>query len=67
MKEKITYKEACERFDEVFNEVHPMVEFGPLAYEAVDVLKAVDPIAYHQEVLNYIDSLLVDGLEVEGF
>jgi hypothetical protein len=53
---KYTNREAEKMFQEFFNEVFPPVEFGCLTYDAADVLKSVDPIAYRQEFLNWLDS-----------
>lgn len=55
---EITYEQLCDRFDEMFDECTPEVKFGCLTYLPSDVLKSVDPIAYREEVINYIDSLL---------
>lgn len=51
----------CERemedlFNDCFNECYPEVCFGDLVYQASDVLKSVDPIAFRQEFLNWLDS-----------
>ena len=51
-----TERELLERFNEQFNEVFPLVQFGSLSYEAANVLESVDPIAYRQEFLNWLDS-----------
>ena len=46
-----------DHFDELMNETQDMIEIGNLKYEPALVLKRVDPIAYHEELMNYIDSL----------
>jgi peptidoglycan hydrolase CwlO-like protein len=51
-------------FDEGFDECFPMVEFGDLKYLASHVLKEVDPIAYREEYLNWVNSR-VEDLESE--
>lgn len=61
---KITERDAVERFDEFFNEVVPMVQIGTLEYEPARVLKEVDPVAYHQEFLAWLDQ---ENLDVEGY
>lgn len=57
---EISYERLCEMFDECFDDCTPAVTFGCLTYQPSDVLKSVDPIAYREEVLCYIDSLLTD-------
>lgn len=57
---EITYEQLCDRFDEMFDECTPAVTFGCLTYQPSDVLACVDPIAYREEVNNYIDTLLTD-------
>ena len=57
---ELSYKQLCDMFDECFDDCTPDVVFGCLTYLPSDVLKSVDPIAYREEVINYIDSLLTD-------
>ena len=57
---ELSYEQLCEMFDECFDDGIPAVVFGGLAYQPSRVLKSVDPIAYREEVINYIDSLLTD-------
>jgi len=58
---EINYTELCSRFDDLFNDCNPDIEFGCLIYLPSLVLKKVDPIAYREEVLCFIDQLLTDG------
>jgi len=63
-----TERELLERFNEQFNEVFPLVQFGSLHYEPANVLESVDPIAYRQEFLNWLDSEdFVDDPKSDGF
>ena len=45
-------------FDDMLDECYPVVKFGCLEYMPSQVLKEVDPIAYREEYLTYIDSML---------
>lgn len=49
---------------EMLNECLPQVSIGCYEWGAGDVLLKLDPIAFRQEELAYIDSLLDDG-EIE--
>lgn len=48
--------EYIEAYDELLDEVYEVVKFGTLEYQASTVLKEVDPIAYRQGLLDFIDS-----------
>lgn len=50
-------QENRERYDEFLNEFCPVVEIGALKYDASEVLKAVDPIAYRIGMQEYLDFL----------
>ena len=63
-REKVTWREACERFDDLFDGTYKTVKFGELHYSPSEVLKRVDPIAYDQEIFNFVDA---DGLELINF
>jgi len=54
---KITYKRACELFDESYNDCEEMVSVGSLSFEPADVLKEMDPISYRAEVLSFAEDL----------
>lgn len=50
-------EESAEQdFTDLWDEIYPEVSFGSLTYPASRVLKAVDPIAYRQELLNHVDA-----------
>lgn len=59
--QKISGSKAFEMYDEVLDEV-----YGDFmgSYPASQVLKAVDPIAYREGFLDYVDGLEEDGYEV---
>ena len=52
----VSERELENIFDEYFEEAMPLVVFGPLSYAASKVLKTVDPVAYRQEFINWLDS-----------
>lgn len=60
------YSESAlaEQMDELFDGSLPEVVIGQYSYSPSQALKAVDPIAYHQEVLTYIDNM--DVVEIDG-
>lgn len=49
-------EEAEEDFTELWDEIYPKVTFGGLSYRASEVLKTVDPVAFHEELLNHVDA-----------
>jgi hypothetical protein len=48
--------EAEEAFEDLWDQCFPEVVFGTLTYSASRVLKLVDPIAYSQELLAFVDA-----------
>jgi len=54
-----------EMFDEMLDQCHEPVKFGYLSYDVSIFLKRVDPVAYRQEFLNYLDLQLSDGILFE--
>ena len=50
-----TEMELIEEFEMVLDETTPLVEIGSLTYSPSDVLRKMDPIAYRQEFLNWLD------------
>lgn len=53
----------AEQMDELMDESLPVVIIAGYSYSPSQALKAVDPIAYRQEVLTYIDNL--DVVEID--
>jgi len=49
-------------FEEFVNEMFPIVSIMGLDYDPARVLREVDPTAYHQEFLNWMDSQESDGV-----
>lgn len=54
-------QEADDLFEEFINEMWPTVEVCGYHMDPARVLKEVDPIAYRQEFLNWMDSQTEDG------
>lgn len=59
--EALSEYEADDRFQDFLNEIHEMVKIGDYNYDPARVLKEVDPIAYREEFLNWLDSEERDG------
>ena len=57
----LTERELLERFNEMLDECFPRFELGTLSYSASDAYESVDPIAYRQEFLNWLDAELSEG------
>lgn len=57
-----TEDEVIQAFEEMLDEVTDEVRIGILVYSASEVLKAVDPVAYRQELLTYVDTLREDEI-----
>ena len=60
------YSESAlaEQMDELFDESMPEVVIAGYTYSPAQALRAIDPIAYHQELLAYIDNM--DVVEIDG-
>jgi len=61
-------RELRDQFNDFFNEIFPLVQFGSLSFEPADVLESVDPVCWRQEFLSWMDSQdLVDDPNSDGF
>jgi hypothetical protein len=58
----IREQEAEDRFEEFMNEVYGSVKIGGYTYDTAWALREVDPIAYREEYLAWLDS---EGLTTE--
>lgn len=56
--------DLVEHFDDMLDSYHQSVNLCGYTYSVSQTLKAVDSIAYHQELLTYIDAL--DVVEIDG-
>ena len=45
-------------YDQMLDELNDEIRIGSLRYTPSDVLKAVDPIAYEQGFLDYLDYIM---------
>jgi hypothetical protein len=61
---EMSESEADEAFQEFVNETEPTITVMGLDYDPARVLKEVDPIAYRQEFLDWIDSCERDETHV---
>jgi len=60
-----TEAELEQRHDELMDDTLPEVVIGSYTYSPSQVLREVDPTAYRQEVLTYIDNM--DVVEIEDY
>lgn len=64
---KVNYyskSDLVEHFDDMLDSYHQIVNLCGHTYTVSQTFKAVDPIAYHQEFLAYVDVLAV--VEIDG-
>lgn len=54
-REVLSEQEAEERFDDFLNEIYPMVTLGDYSYDPARVLKEMDPIAWRQDFLGWME------------
>jgi hypothetical protein len=52
-----TEDEVIEAFNEMIDAMVGEFKIGQLSYSATEAWKSVDPIAYRQELLTYVDHL----------
>lgn len=55
------YFQLEEQCEEMISECYEPFKIGSMTYEAGRVLRKIDEIAFEQEMIGYIDSLLSDG------
>jgi len=60
---EISEYDLYKRFDELLNEIYPVVTLGQLRYEPAEVLKKMDPIAYQCEFNDWLDT---EAEEIDG-
>jgi len=53
--------ELINAFEENLNDLYGPVEICGLKYEAASALKAIDPQAYREALLDYANSLAAEG------
>jgi hypothetical protein len=60
----LTQEQLEQSFDELMDEIYPVVKFGELTFYPSNILKTCDPIAYQISVSEHEDYLA--ELEQEG-
>lgn len=64
----ITESEAMESFDELLDSSVDPFRMGYLEFAPSEILKQMDPIAYREDFLNYVNSMAEDEVfYVEGY
>lgn len=59
--EELSESEADDKFQEFVNETHEVLTIMGIDYDPARALKEIDPVAYQQEFLNWVDSEERDG------
>ena len=65
--EILSEEEAKANFDAFLDECYPMVTIGYSEFYPSTVLKECDPISYRIGFADYVDSLIEEGVQVEGY
>jgi hypothetical protein len=55
------------QYNDLLDEVYPMVKIGYSEFYPSEVMRSMDPIAYEEGFTEYCDSLADDGYYVEGY
>lgn len=58
---------ARAQYNDLLDEVYPMVKLGCSEFYPSEVLRRMDPTAYEEGFTEYCDSLADDGYYVEGY
>jgi hypothetical protein len=53
-------KRLQEDFNYYFDDLHGDIVLAGITFSASDILYNMDPVAYNQEFMNYIDDIEVD-------
>lgn len=62
---KLTDHELDQEFAEQFDEFHDGIQILDMEYSAIEVLRKIDPVAYRQEFLFWLDSEVQEGRIIE--
>ena len=65
--ELITEDQASERYSEMLDECYPLTHLCGTDFYPSQILKDCDPIAYRVYLGDYIDTLVEEGVYVEGY
>jgi hypothetical protein len=64
----LTEREAMESFDMLLDECNPEYQLGCLSFSPSEILKKLDPIAYREDFLIFVNCSAEDGVfYVEGY
>ena len=64
----LSESEAMDIFDQMLDDCNPDYEIGFLRFSASAVLKTMDPIAYREDFMLYVQTMGDDGaFLVEGY
>ena len=53
-------KRIIEDFNYYFDDIHGDVVLAGISFSPADILKEMDPIAYNQELMSFIDNVVDD-------
>ena len=53
-------KRIIEDFNYYFDDIHGDVVLAGISFSPADILKEMDPIAYNQELMSFIDNVVED-------
>ena len=59
--------EALAMFDEALNELYEPIMLMGNEYLTAEIIKNCDPIKYRCEFADFVDALMADGYDVEGW
>ena len=57
---QVSKSECIELFNEYLDDCFPLVSIAGYEYSASEALKSIDPIAYYQEYVNYLDACEIE-------
>lgn len=59
--ELLTDADIEQRHDDLIDDCYPAVVIGIYTWNASDVLKRMDPVAYRVSVIEYVDQMISDN------
>ena len=62
----LTWTELEDWLEELISDAQGPIRIGQCEYDAGWALRIIDPVAFHQDALDYADSLMGDGYIIEG-
>lgn len=62
----LTWTELEDWLEELISDAQGPIRIGQCEYDAGWALRIIDPVAFHQDALEYADSLMEDGYIIEG-